>query len=287
MITQVAVYRGDPDIDLGSAGQGIDRLISSLFGTTEASREDPGVDVYLSRLEAMDTSGLQYEATGFARAMHDTGSRLPVPRGAAALPAHRERRPGRRGPRAVRHRPELPAALPQAGAPARRGGRAPADLAVHLRPGPAAGPRDPLRAAGRPRTVAPAHAAAVGVRAGAADAGVRSGARPGGPSAGRGAVDAGPAARHRAGRQPDLPVGAGAVHVGLQRPRLPVADGGLGRARRRDRHALRGPADLVERERRRRGDGTSRRPGPGLPACGAAPGPDLRGDGPSLRRPAR
>ena len=26
-----------------------------------------------SRLEAMDTGGLQYEATGFARAMHDTG----------------------------------------------------------------------------------------------------------------------------------------------------------------------------------------------------------------------
>lgn len=73
MITQVAVYREDPSIDLGSAGLGIDRLITSLFGTTEASREDPGVDVYRSRLEAMDAAGLQYEATGFARAMHDTG----------------------------------------------------------------------------------------------------------------------------------------------------------------------------------------------------------------------
>lgn len=73
MITQIAVYRRDPDVDIGTAGQGIDRLISSLFGTTEACREDPGVDVYRSRLEAMDAAALQYEAAGFARAMHDTG----------------------------------------------------------------------------------------------------------------------------------------------------------------------------------------------------------------------
>lgn len=74
LITRIAIYRGDPDVDLGStAGQGIDRLITSLFGTTEACREDPGFDVFRSRLEAMDAGGLQYEATGFARAMHDTG----------------------------------------------------------------------------------------------------------------------------------------------------------------------------------------------------------------------
>ena len=73
MITQIAVYRGDPDVDLGPSGQGVDRLISSLFGTTEACREDPGIEVYRSRLEAMDPSALQYEAAGFARAMHDTG----------------------------------------------------------------------------------------------------------------------------------------------------------------------------------------------------------------------
>lgn len=73
MITQVAVYRRDPDVDLGSSGQWVDRLISSLFGTTEACREDPGVDVYRSRLEAMDSQALQYEASGFARAMRDTG----------------------------------------------------------------------------------------------------------------------------------------------------------------------------------------------------------------------
>jgi hypothetical protein len=74
LITRIAVYRNDPDVDLGPAsGQGVDRLISSLFGPTEACREDPGVDVFRSRLEAMDTGALQYEATGFARAMHDTG----------------------------------------------------------------------------------------------------------------------------------------------------------------------------------------------------------------------
>ena len=74
LIIRIATYRDDPDIDLSAmSGQGIDRLITSLFGTTEACREDPGVDVFRSRLEAMDTGGLQYEATGFARAMHDTG----------------------------------------------------------------------------------------------------------------------------------------------------------------------------------------------------------------------
>ena len=72
-ITQIAVYRGDPDVELGSAVQGLDRLITSLFGTTEACREDPGVEVYRSRLTAMDPSALQSEAAGFARAMHDTG----------------------------------------------------------------------------------------------------------------------------------------------------------------------------------------------------------------------
>ncbi|WP_410659277.1 hypothetical protein [Amycolatopsis sp. lyj-112] len=74
LITRISVYRGDPEVDLRNAsGQGIDRLISALFGTTEACREDPGTDVFRSRLEAMDDGGLQYEASGFARAMHDTG----------------------------------------------------------------------------------------------------------------------------------------------------------------------------------------------------------------------
>ncbi|MFP4463230.1 MAG: hypothetical protein ACLFO0_05185 [Guyparkeria sp.] len=73
MITQIAICQASPDIDLGSSGQGADRLVSSLFGPTQACREDPGVEVYRERLESMDSVALQNEATGFARAMHDTG----------------------------------------------------------------------------------------------------------------------------------------------------------------------------------------------------------------------
>ncbi|OHU99291.1 hypothetical protein BKN37_19390 [Mycobacterium talmoniae] len=73
MITQISIARSDPDIDLGNGGLGVDRLITSLYGTTEACREDPGVEVYRSRLESMDEPSLQYEAAGFARSMHDTG----------------------------------------------------------------------------------------------------------------------------------------------------------------------------------------------------------------------
>lgn len=73
MVTQIAICQQNPDIDLGTSGQGADRLISSLYGPTQACREDPGVEIYRQRLETMDTAALQYEATGFARAMHDTG----------------------------------------------------------------------------------------------------------------------------------------------------------------------------------------------------------------------
>ncbi len=73
MITQIAVFRNRPDVDLGPSGHGADRLISSLYGTTQACREDPGVEVYEQRIAAMDATSLQYEASGFARAMHDTG----------------------------------------------------------------------------------------------------------------------------------------------------------------------------------------------------------------------
>mgnify|MGYP000085371701 FL=1 len=73
IVTRIAVYRGDPNVDLGASGQGLDRLISALFGPTEACREDPGVEVYQSRLDVMDAEDLEFEARGFARAMHDTG----------------------------------------------------------------------------------------------------------------------------------------------------------------------------------------------------------------------
>ena len=73
MITQIAICQANPEIDLGASGQGADRLVSSLFGPTQSCREDPGVAVYQERLESMDAGALQNEATGFARAMHDTG----------------------------------------------------------------------------------------------------------------------------------------------------------------------------------------------------------------------
>lgn len=73
MITQIAVCRMNPDIDLGGAGNGADRLISSLYGPTQASRGDPGIDAYLERIGGMDSVALQSESTGCARAMHDTG----------------------------------------------------------------------------------------------------------------------------------------------------------------------------------------------------------------------
>ncbi|WP_447555852.1 hypothetical protein [Vreelandella sp. EE22] len=73
MITQIALCQADPTIDLGASGQGADRLVSSLYGPTQACREDPGVAIYQRRLEGMDMATLQVEATGFARAMHDTG----------------------------------------------------------------------------------------------------------------------------------------------------------------------------------------------------------------------
>jgi len=73
MITQIAICRADPTVDLGTAGRGADRLISSLYGPTRACGEDPGIAIYQQRLESMDGAALQNEATGFARSMHDTG----------------------------------------------------------------------------------------------------------------------------------------------------------------------------------------------------------------------
>ncbi len=73
MITQIAICLHNPDIDLAGSGQGADRLVSSLFGPTQASREDPGIELYGERLEYMDSQALQGEANGCARAMHDTG----------------------------------------------------------------------------------------------------------------------------------------------------------------------------------------------------------------------
>ncbi|MGM8850481.1 hypothetical protein ACS8E6_08235 [Salinicola halophyticus] len=73
MITQIALCQANPEIDLGTSGQGAARLVSSLFGPTQGCREDPGVAVYAERLSAMDIPALQQEASGMARAMRDIG----------------------------------------------------------------------------------------------------------------------------------------------------------------------------------------------------------------------
>lgn len=73
MITRIAACLHDPNISVGPARRGADRLVSALFGPTPASREDPGLTVYAERLTTLDDSALHQEARGFARAMHDTG----------------------------------------------------------------------------------------------------------------------------------------------------------------------------------------------------------------------
>lgn len=73
MVARIRDIRVNPAIDLGPGGQGADRLITSLYGTTQGCRDDPGEPVYQQRLDTMDTGALQSETSGFARAMHDTG----------------------------------------------------------------------------------------------------------------------------------------------------------------------------------------------------------------------
>lgn len=72
MIVQIAECLYDPRLD--TAGMdGAARLVSAVFGPTEGCREDPGLEAYAHRLEAMDAAALGTEAAEFARAMHDTG----------------------------------------------------------------------------------------------------------------------------------------------------------------------------------------------------------------------
>ena len=72
MIAQISSSLYERNIPTNAA-RGTDRLITALFGPTQATQEDPGLEVYRERLEAMDAQMLQREAGGLARAMHDTG----------------------------------------------------------------------------------------------------------------------------------------------------------------------------------------------------------------------
>ena len=72
MISQIAKCLFDPEIETVGMDSAA-RLVSALFGPTRGCREDPGLEVYAQRLPAMDETALAEEASGFARAMHDTG----------------------------------------------------------------------------------------------------------------------------------------------------------------------------------------------------------------------
>ncbi|MEQ6917579.1 hypothetical protein [Halomonas aquatica] len=72
MISQIAKCLFDPDIETAGT-EGAARLVSALFGPTKGCREDPGVTTYVERLSAMDRDALAEEASGFSRAMHETG----------------------------------------------------------------------------------------------------------------------------------------------------------------------------------------------------------------------
>ncbi len=73
MVTQIALTLAQGVGDIGEARLGSDRLISALFGPTQGCLDDPGLEAYQLRLEAMDFPTLQQEAYGFSRAMHDVG----------------------------------------------------------------------------------------------------------------------------------------------------------------------------------------------------------------------
>ncbi len=75
MILQIALAMNEDGQSFSASDTrlGADRLISALFGPTELCREDPGLEAYRDRLGAADVGTLQAEATGMARAMHDTG----------------------------------------------------------------------------------------------------------------------------------------------------------------------------------------------------------------------
>lgn len=72
MISRIAACTLDPDLRVNGL-RGADRLISAAFGPTNGCLDDPGLAVYQDRLQGLDAAGLQQEASGFARAMHDTG----------------------------------------------------------------------------------------------------------------------------------------------------------------------------------------------------------------------
>ncbi|WP_013630433.1 hypothetical protein [Rubinisphaera brasiliensis] len=73
MITKLAEYCYGSNHETKAVPVGAERLISSLYSPSPASREDPGLAVYAERLAAMDANRMQEEATAVAWSMHATG----------------------------------------------------------------------------------------------------------------------------------------------------------------------------------------------------------------------
>ncbi|MDX1592705.1 MAG: hypothetical protein R3298_00560 [Gammaproteobacteria bacterium] len=73
MVTKLSVICYDPEHAGSRMPVGAERLISSLYSPSPASRDDPGIDAYAESLTAMDASRLQEEANACARSMLDTG----------------------------------------------------------------------------------------------------------------------------------------------------------------------------------------------------------------------
>ncbi|MEQ8858685.1 MAG: hypothetical protein RIC56_08560 [Pseudomonadales bacterium] len=73
MVTQIAVCMDSPDVLEVEARADAQELVAAVFSPSEGSREDPGVETYRERLEAMDHAALLQEAIAFAQAMHRTG----------------------------------------------------------------------------------------------------------------------------------------------------------------------------------------------------------------------
>ena len=72
MIGQIAKVLLDPTIETGPM-EHARTLVSAVFGPTSGCQEDPGLDVYETRLAAMSRTELETEASAFAAAMHHTG----------------------------------------------------------------------------------------------------------------------------------------------------------------------------------------------------------------------
>lgn len=270
MITQIALCRIDPNVDLGGAGQGAERLISSLYGPTQACREDPGIPVYQERLQSMDAVALQSEATGFARSMHDTG---------LVSPYHAT---------FVRHILESQDALLTEALGLSSTGRdcllCYKDLVHEL-----------INEGVYPETAQGLYGLALMLERGILYQ------PPLAPALWRQArLSICPQARERirlaygyqpqpkawllqgvlnmlgqplawGRKQPYLPIGTGAVHVGVQRSGLSAADGGLGRPRQRNHHALRGLPGIFLRQPGWRGLRSNARFGSGFAGGSTAP----------------